>query len=68
MIDVFNKYTEMIETTIDLDRIRNHEFVIKPDYDQDLKSKISTIEKWFTHLICHSSDSFVWVIQLNFDK
>jgi DNA mismatch repair protein MSH2 len=38
MIDVFSKYIEMIETTIDLDRIRNHEYVIKPDYDKDLKS------------------------------
>jgi DNA mismatch repair ATPase MutS len=37
MIDVFSKYIEMIETTIDLDRIRNHEYVIKPDYDKDLK-------------------------------
>jgi len=37
MIDVFSKYIEMIETTIDLDRIRNHEYVIKPDYDIDLK-------------------------------
>jgi DNA mismatch repair protein MSH2 len=37
MINVFSKYIEMIETTVDLDRIRNHEFVIKPDYDKDLK-------------------------------
>lgn len=40
MIDVFSKYIEMIETTIDLDRIRNHEYVIKPDYDKDLKGSI----------------------------
>lgn len=46
MIDVFSKYTEMIETTIDLDRIRNHEYVIKPDYDEDLKSK-SFIRSFF---------------------
>ena len=38
MVDVFSKYIEMVETTIDLDRIRNHEYVIKPDYDKDLKS------------------------------
>lgn len=37
MIDVFSKYVEMVETTIDLNRIRNHEYVIKPDYDKDLK-------------------------------
>jgi DNA mismatch repair protein MSH2 len=40
MIDVFSKYIEMIETTVDLDRIRNHEYVIKPDYDKDLKGLI----------------------------
>ncbi len=43
MIDVFSKYIEMIETTIDLDRIRHHEFVIKPNYDKDLKGFISFI-------------------------
>ncbi|CAF3072765.1 unnamed protein product [Rotaria socialis] len=37
MIDIFSKYIEMIETTIDLNRIGNHEYVIKPDYDKDLK-------------------------------
>lgn len=40
MIDVFSKYVEMVETTIDLDRIRNHEYVIKSDYDKDLKGLI----------------------------
>jgi len=38
MIDIFNKYIEMIETTIDLSRISHHEYVIKPDYDKDLKA------------------------------
>ncbi|CAF1072794.1 unnamed protein product [Adineta steineri] len=37
MIDVFSKYIEMIETTIDMARIGNHEFVIKPNYDKDLQ-------------------------------
>ena len=37
MINIFSKYIEMIETTIDLDRIRNHEYVINPNYDKDLK-------------------------------
>ncbi|CAF4170441.1 unnamed protein product [Adineta steineri] len=37
MIDVFSKYIEMIETTIDMGRIGNHEFVIKPNYDKDLQ-------------------------------
>ncbi|CAF3906552.1 unnamed protein product [Rotaria sordida] len=37
MIEIFSKYIEMIETTMDLDRIGNHEYIIKPDYDKDLK-------------------------------
>lgn len=40
MIDVFSKYIEMVETTIDLSRISSHEYVIKPDYDKDLKGLI----------------------------
>ena len=50
MIDVFSKYIEMIETTVDLDRIRNHEYVIKPEYDQDLKST-STLYLLYSSLL-----------------
>lgn len=39
MIDVFSKFIEMIETTIDLDRVSSHEYKIKADYDEDLQSR-----------------------------
>jgi len=37
------KYAEMVEATLDLDELDNHNFVIKPDYDsllQDLAERL----------------------------
>jgi hypothetical protein len=31
------KYSEMVESTIDLEELDRHNFVIKPDYDPGLK-------------------------------
>ena len=33
-----SKYSEMVQQTLDLDELENHNFVIKPDYDARLQS------------------------------
>lgn len=44
-----SKYGEMVEQTLDLSELDNHNYVIKPDYDarlQTLSDKL--IEVWLT--------------------
>lgn len=33
-----SKYSEMVQQTLDLEELENHNFVIKPDYDARLQS------------------------------
>ncbi|KAF2012206.1 DNA mismatch repair protein [Aaosphaeria arxii CBS 175.79] len=35
--DSFAKLQEMVETTVDLDALDNHEFIIKPEFDESLR-------------------------------
>lgn len=39
------KLQEMVETTVDLDALDNHEFIIKPEFDDDLRSISKRLDK-----------------------
>ena len=44
----FAKYQEMVEATMDLNQVDNHEFVIKADFDEGLtalKERIDSLEE-----------------------
>ncbi|EFP76252.2 DNA mismatch repair protein MSH2 [Puccinia graminis f. sp. tritici CRL 75-36-700-3] len=39
------QYVEMVETTVDLDELENHQFIIKPDFDDDLRELKNALDQ-----------------------
>ncbi|KAH9458926.1 hypothetical protein Pst134EA_019080 [Puccinia striiformis f. sp. tritici] len=39
------QYVEMVETTVDLDELENHQFIIKPDFDDELKELKNALDQ-----------------------
>ena len=44
----FSKFTEMVETTIDLDELKNHNYMIKPEFNDDLQALAGRISEFLS--------------------
>ncbi|PLW20015.1 hypothetical protein PCANC_10167 [Puccinia coronata f. sp. avenae] len=44
------QYVEMVETTVDLDELENHQFIIKLDFDDDLRELKNALDENREHL------------------
>jgi DNA mismatch repair protein MSH2 len=44
--DQFRKFTEMVETTIDLEELKNHNYMIKPEFNEELQELAGRISEF----------------------
>lgn len=51
--DSFARLQEMVETTVDLEALDNHEFIIKPEFDESLRSIRKRLDKLKNQMESH---------------
>ena len=44
--DQFRKFTEMVETTIDLEELKGHNYMIKPEFNEELQGLAGRISEF----------------------
>ena len=42
----FGNFQQMVEATLDMEQVDNHEFLIKPDFDENLQGRKDVLNLW----------------------